>query len=239
MLFSNQLNENSISSTPYKPTCRLFLNETNYFSLTSPKCDRPGKFGGGNLNALDELGESLRSNLFTNTPLIDMKTPPATPQENRNLYEILDYYYTVVFNQIIQYQSPTTGLFPIFSKSNDIGHVRDTLYCAISVWALRQCYSKVDTDKGRTYHLGQIAVKSMRGILFCWMRQSQNLEKYKENQSLKNTLHSKFNISTGDEVPDENYGHLQIDCVSLFLVTLGQMINSVFQVNWRVFCYCC
>jgi phosphorylase kinase alpha/beta subunit len=100
----------------------------------------------------------------------------------------------------------------------------------MTVWSLRQCYTKVDSDKGRTYHLGQIAVKTMRGILFCWMRQAHKLEKFKLNPSPENALHSKFNITTGDELHDENYGHLQIDCISLYLVTLAQMTTSGLQV---------
>jgi hypothetical protein len=234
MLFNDQMLEGG-GSTPFKPTCRLFVSETNYLNLSSSKQDRIGRpeYSFGNLNALDELSDNLRTNLFTNANLNETKIAPILPQENRNLYNILDYYYKIVFDQIIQYQSPTTGLFPIFSKSNEIGHVRDTIYCAICVWALRQCYCKVDTDKGRTYHLGQIAVKAMRGILFCWMRQSQNLEKYKENQLVKNALHSKFNIKTGDEIGDEKYGNLQIDCVSLYLITLAQMTSSGLLVNGK------
>ena len=109
--------------------------------------------------------------------------------------------------------------------------MRDTLYCATTVWALRQCYSKVDSDKGRTYHLGQIAVKALRGILFCWMKQACKLEKYKMSQSQLDALHVKFDIVTGIELNDENYGHLQIDCISLYLITLAQMTSSGLQVR--------
>jgi phosphorylase kinase alpha/beta subunit len=99
------------------------------------------------------------------------------------------------------------------------------------VWSLRQCYSKVDDDKGRTYHLGQVAVKAMRGILYCWMRQAHKLEKYKLNPLKENALHCKFDIHTGDELNDELYGHLQLDCIALYLLTLAQMISSGLQVN--------
>jgi phosphorylase kinase alpha/beta subunit len=142
-----------------------------------------------------------------------------------------------VYNQTIQHQSLTTGLFPVFSNSKKephVGHVRDTIYCAIAVWSLRQCYSKVDDDKGRTYHLGQVAVKAMRGILFCWMRQAHKLEKYKVTALKENALHCKFNINTGDELNDELYGHLQLDCVALYLLTLAQMISSGLQVKFQL-----
>lgn len=141
--------------------------------------------------------------------------------------------FIIVDEQLIQYQSPTTGLFPIFSnvKTSKVGHVRDTLYCAIAIWSLRQSYSKIDSDKGRTYNLGQVAVKAMRGILFCWMRQAHKLEKYKLKQTSENYLHSKFDIVTGEELIDDNYGHLQIDCVAFYLVTLAQMTSSGLQVT--------
>lgn len=137
---------------------------------------------------------------------------------------------------MIKHQSLTTGLFPIFSndKASNHGHVNETLYCIISIWALRQCYCKVDTDQGRTYHLGQVAVKAMRGILFCWMKQADKLERFKIDPFPKNALHSKFNIITGEEIEDLTYGHLQINCVSLFLITLAQMTTSSLQVIYSV-----
>ena len=151
----------------------------------------------------------------------------------RNLYETLDQYYKQLYSTLIQFQSPTTGLFPVFTncKTSSIAHVRDTTYCAKAVWSLRQCYIKVDSDNGRTYLLGQVAVKAMRGILFCWMRQAHKLEKYKLNQSTEDALHTKFDIVSGEEIKEPHYGHLQIDCISLYLVTLAQMITSGLQVN--------
>ncbi len=135
---------------------------------------------------------------------------------------------------MIRHQSLTTGLFPKYSDGEPIGHVEETLYCAIAIWSLRQCYSKVDTDQGRTYHLGQIAVKSMRGILFCWMKQADKLEKFKSDSFPKNALHSKFSIVTGQEIEDSNYGHLQINVISLYLITLAQMTTSNLQIIYSI-----
>ena len=138
----------------------------------------------------------------------------------------------IVYQGLIKFQSPTTGLFPIYSNNKTTtGNVRDTIYCAISIWALRQCYAKIDSDLGRTYHLGHVALKSMRGILFCWMKQAKKLEEFKKNQKPENALHSKFNIVTGEEVADLHYSHLQIDNVSLYLLTLAQMTTSGLQVK--------
>lgn len=51
----------------------------------------------------------------------------------------------------------------------------------------------------------------MRGILLCWVRQSDRIEQFKKKQCDKFALHSKFNLMTGEEVyTDEEYNHLQV-----------------------------
>ena len=70
---------------------------------------------------------------------------------------------------------------------------------------------RIDDDKGKTHELAQSAVKCMRGILACWLRQADKVEKFKQNQSPRNALHSKFNLINGDPVSkDEDYEHLQV-----------------------------
>lgn len=145
----------------------------------------------------------------------------------------LSKFYRQVKQQILKFQSPTTGLFP-----SDLGqsqcveaHVRDSIYCAAAVWAVAQAYKRIDDDKGRTHELAQCAVKCMRGILECWLRQADKVEKFKQSQISKNALHSKFHIVTGDAITnDDEYEHLQIDCVALFLIFLVQMIQSGLQI---------
>ena len=74
---------------------------------------------------------------------------------------------------------------------------------------------RIDDDKGRTHELAQSAVKCMRGILECWMRQADKLENFKLQQNVKNVLHSKFHLVTGDVVATEDaYHHLQV-CLPL------------------------
>ena len=145
--------------------------------------------------------------------------------------KLLNKYYQIISSQILSHQSPTTGLFPIYGDKKCLeGHVRDNVYCAVTIWALRQCYSKIDNDQGRTYELGQCVVKCMRGILFCWMKQTNKIEKFKLNQSPENALHVKFKILTGTEIDDKEYSHLQTDCISLYLLYLSQMISSGLQI---------
>lgn len=96
--------------------------------------------------------------------------------------------------QILRYQSATSGLFPRLSNDQQDAHIRDSIYCAAAVWSLYVAYTKrIDDDKGKAHDLGQSVVKCMRGILFAWMRQSEEkVESFKANQSPKHALHSKF-----------------------------------------------
>jgi len=47
-----------------------------------------------------------------------------------------------VKQQILRFQSPTTGLFPadLSQPGNMEAHVRDSIYCAVAVWSLAQAY---------------------------------------------------------------------------------------------------
>ena len=138
---------------------------------------------------------------------------------------------------MLQYQSPTSGLFPRTSTEQEEAHIRDSLFCACSIWALYQAFTKrIDDDRGKAHELGQSVVKCMRGVLFAWMRQTKsNLEPFKTNQSPKDAMHSKFNLNTGLPLTDTGqYGHLQIDVVSLYLLFLVQMISSGLQIIYTM-----
>uniref|UniRef100_W5LPV4 Phosphorylase b kinase regulatory subunit n=1 Tax=Astyanax mexicanus TaxID=7994 RepID=W5LPV4_ASTMX len=112
--------------------------------------------------------------------------------------------------------------------------VRDSLYCAASSWALAMAYRRIDDDMGRTHELEHSAIKCMRGILYCYMRQSDTVERFKQDPSPYTCLHSVFNVYTGDEIyPYEKYSHLQIDAVSLFLLYLVEMICSGLQIIYN------
>lgn len=144
----------------------------------------------------------------------------------------LDVFYHQVKKQILQFQSGSIGLFPLHtSGKNEESHVRDNVYCAMALWALGLAYRHMDDSKGRAYELQQAAVKCMRGILFCYMRQADKVEQFKKNQLGHHSLHVKFNVNTGDTVAsDSEWAHLQIDVVSLYLLTLVQMTASGLQI---------
>lgn len=52
----------------------------------------------------------------------------------------LDIYYGIVKRQILRYQSPTTGIFPVLSSETVVGSIRDSIYCGAATWCLYQAY---------------------------------------------------------------------------------------------------
>ncbi|XP_065647603.1 phosphorylase b kinase regulatory subunit beta isoform X3 [Hydra vulgaris] len=141
----------------------------------------------------------------------------------------LDYYFSVVQKQILCHQSLTHGLFPLYIQELSVrhdGHVRDNIYCAMAIWSMSLGYRHLDNDGGRTHLLQQSTVKCMRGLLFFFMLQADKVEAFKKEQQPDNALSVKFDIITADVWVDPSYKNLQIDCISLYLLVLTQMIAS-------------
>ncbi|BAZ07125.1 glycoside hydrolase family 15 protein [Calothrix sp. NIES-3974] len=158
-----------------------------------------------------------------------------TPFLNR-----LDYYYDQVKKIILARQNPITGLLPASTAINEHGNytdawVRDNVYSILAVWGLALAYRKIDDDKGRGYELEHSVIKLMRGLLFAMMRQAHKVEKFKQTQSPLDALHAKYDTATGDVVVgDHEWGHLQIDATSLFLLMLAQMTESGLQIIYTL-----
>ncbi|KAM9288675.1 phosphorylase b kinase regulatory subunit beta isoform 2-T2 [Morus bassanus] len=155
--------------------------------------------------------------------------------EGGSLWDKLDHYYRIVKSTLLLHQSPTTGLFPTKTYGeNRKAKVHDSLYCAACAWALALAYRRIDDDKGRTHELEHSAIKCMRGILYCYMRQADKVQKFKQDPKPSECLHSVFSAHTGDEVfSHKEYGHLQINAVSLFLLYLVEMISSGLQIVYN------
>lgn len=148
----------------------------------------------------------------------------GTYESYLNSFEIC---FFLVKRQLLQFQSPISGLFPVFSTDTEVGSVRDSIYCAAAIWSLYQAYRRIDDDRGKSHELGQSAVKCMRGILECWIKQADRVELFKQRQCTAHALHVKFHIHTGEIIySDEAYNHLQIDVISIYLIFLVQMITS-------------
>jgi phosphorylase kinase alpha/beta subunit len=149
-----------------------------------------------------------------------------------NRSQQLDRYYQQIQSIILSRQNPITGLFPASTAITAHGDytdawVRDNVYSILAVWGLALAYRKVDAPPGRLFELEQSVVKLMRGLLFCMLRQADKVEQFKQTQSPLDALHAKYNTHTGDVVVgDDEWGHLQLDATSLFILILAQMTAS-------------
>ncbi|MEG4206046.1 glycoside hydrolase family 15 protein, partial [Microcoleus sp. Pol7_A1] len=152
----------------------------------------------------------------------------------------LDYYYQQIKTVILKRQNPITGLLPASTAVNAHGDytdawVRDNVYSILAVWGLGLAYRKIDDDRGRTFELEQGTVKLMRGLLFAMMQQSSKVEYFKNTQSPLDALHAKYNTQTGSiVVGDDQWGHLQLDATSIYLLILAQMTASGLHVIFTI-----
>lgn len=59
------------------------------------------------------------------------------------------------------------------------------------------------------------------------IQQKDKVEQFKRTQHPDDSLHAKYSSETGQTVVgDSEWGHLQIDAISLYLLVLGQMTAS-------------
>lgn len=149
-----------------------------------------------------------------------------------NLQVRLDEYYEQIKAIILSRQSPISGLLPASTAVNAHGDytdawVRDNVYSILAVWGLALAYRKIDGDRGHAFELEHSVVKLMRGLLFAMMRQVEKVEQFKITQDPLDALHAKYDTKTGGTVVgDDEWGHLQLDATSLFLLMLAQMTAS-------------
>uniref|UniRef100_A0A131XH91 Phosphorylase b kinase regulatory subunit n=1 Tax=Hyalomma excavatum TaxID=257692 RepID=A0A131XH91_9ACAR len=158
-------------------------------------------------------------------------------RSRRNSGVRLDYYQRLVCRTILDHQDPVTGLIPSH-KQDDHAWVRDNVYSILSVWALSMAYRKnadLDEDRAKTYELEQACIKMMRGLLLAMMRQKDKVEKFKQTQNPADSLHAKYSSqTTATVVGDREWGHLQLDATSLYLLILAQMTASGLQIVFNL-----
>lgn len=149
----------------------------------------------------------------------------------------LDYYQRIVQKIIMAHQNPVTGLFPA-SLENNHAWIRDNVYCILAVWGLAMAYNKMadqDEDRAKAYELEQSCVKLMRGLLMSMMQQKDKVERFKMTQNPADCLHAKYSSLTGQTVVgDSEWGHLQVDAISLYLLILAQMTASGLQIIFNL-----
>lgn len=160
--------------------------------------------------------------------------------DRKQLEESLDLHFSEINDIILSRQNPVTGLLPASTAVNAHGDytdawVRDNVYSVMCVWALGQAYRKLDDSHPRAYLLGQSVVKLMRGLLRAMMGQSAKVEAFKCTGHPGDALHAKFDTSTGSPVVgDSEWGHLQLDATSLFLLMLAQMTATGLKIVYTL-----
>uniref|UniRef100_A0A8C1Z1L4 Phosphorylase b kinase regulatory subunit n=1 Tax=Cyprinus carpio TaxID=7962 RepID=A0A8C1Z1L4_CYPCA len=144
----------------------------------------------------------------------------------------LDGFARLVQETILCHQNPVTGLLPASEQQKD-AWVRDNVYSILSVWGLGMAYRKNadrDEDKAKAYELEQVTGTSMLDHM-CILLQVTKVEKFKHTQSTKDCLHAKYHTPTcATVVGDDQWGHLQVDATSLYLLTLAQMTASGLRI---------
>ena len=160
--------------------------------------------------------------------------------DSNNIALLLDKHYDSIENIILSKQNPITGLLPASTAINSHGDytdawVRDNVYSILSVWGLSLCYKKYVPEHHRTFTLTQSVVKLMRGLLTSMMRQSNKVETFKNTLKAYDSLHAKYDTNTGlAVVGDDEWGHLQLDATSLYLLTLVQMTASGLKIIYTM-----
>lgn len=137
---------------------------------------------------------------------------------------------------IIARRNPHTGLFPASTAVTEHGDysdawVRDNLYTLVSIFGLRQHFQQQPDGIGDAQYYGDIVIQTMRGLLRAMMKQSDKVERFKVTHDPMDALHAKYDTETGDVVvADDQWGHLQIDATSLYLLSLAQMSHAGLKI---------
>ncbi|KAJ1551731.1 Phosphorylase b kinase regulatory subunit alpha, skeletal muscle isoform, partial [Nowakowskiella sp. JEL0078] len=158
----------------------------------------------------------------------------------RQIQELLNSYHAQISTIILSKQNPCSGLIPASVAITTHGDytdawVRDNVYSIIAVWGLSLAYRRIDDDDGIGYELEHATIKCMRGLLSSMMKQANKVENFKNTQSLEYSLHAKYKTTTGETVVgDFEWGHLQIDATSIFLLTLAQMTTSGLHIVYTL-----
>ena len=129
-------------------------------------------------------------------------------------------------------QHPITGLLPASTAHTVHGNygdawVRDCVYSIQCVWGLALAHRRLRGPCKRAFELEQRVLQLMRGLLNAMLRQSQKVERFKHSLHRLDAIHAKFDTGSGNPVvPDDGWGHLQLDATALFLLQLAQLTRS-------------
>jgi phosphorylase kinase alpha/beta subunit len=170
------------------------------------------------------------------TPTIDRTAPDTpdapgrlSPAEAAALLDDLDRRIDAV---VLQRQHPLSGLLPASTAHTVHGNygdawVRDCVYSIQCVWGLALAHRRVHGASRRAHELEQRVLQLMRGLMQAMLRQAPKVERFKTSLDPLDAIHAKFDTASGlPVVPDDGWGHLQLDATGLFLLQLAQLTRS-------------
>ncbi|MEB3354395.1 MAG: glycoside hydrolase family 15 protein [Cyanobacteriota bacterium] len=164
----------------------------------------------------------------------EMASAPGQPaladaHQATNLLRELDRQIEAV---VLQRQHPITGLLPASTAHTVHGNygdawVRDCVYSIQCVWGLALAHRRLRGSTRRVFELEQRVLMLMRGLMNAMERQAAKVERFKHSLHRLDAIHAKFDTATGNPVvPDDGWGHLQLDATGLFLLQLAQLTRA-------------
>ena len=159
---------------------------------------------------------------------------PATPLQlsAAEAWQRLQELDAQIDRVVLRRQHPITGLLPASTANTVHGNygdawVRDCVYSIQCVWGLALAHRRLSGATTRVFELEQRVLQLMRGLLNAMLRQAHKVERFKHSLEPLDALHAKYDTGSGEPVvPDDGWGHLQLDATALFLLQLAQLTRS-------------
>ena len=157
---------------------------------------------------------------------------PGASREPAGAWALLQDLDRRIDQVLLNRQEPITGLLPASTAHTVHGNygdawVRDCVYSIQCVWGLALAHRRLRGSCRRAFELEQRVLQLMRGLMNAMLRQSQKVERFKHSLHRLDAIHAKFDTASGNPVvPDDGWGHLQLDATALFLLQLAQLTRS-------------
>ena len=157
---------------------------------------------------------------------------PAAGQASTQARQVLEAIDSQIEQVVLARQHPITGLLPARTANTVHGNygdawVRDCVYSIQCVWGLALAHRRLSGATTRVFELEQRVLQLMRGLLNAMLRQAHKVERFKHSLEPLDALHAKYDTGSGEPVvPDDGWGHLQLDATALFLLQLAQLTRS-------------
>ncbi len=154
---------------------------------------------------------------------------PAATDQAWTLLQELDRQIEAV---VLSRQHPITGLLPASTAHTVHGNygdawVRDCVYSIQCVWGLALAHRRLRGASRRVFELEQRVLLLMRGLMNAMERQAAKVERFKQSLHRLDAIHAKFDTASGNPVvPDDGWGHLQLDATGVFLLQLAQLTRA-------------